>query len=550
MKKTAPISFRIRICCLLLSCFVVIWSQPPKRPNIIYIMADDLGYADIGVFGQNDIKTPRIDKMAHEGILFTDHYSAATVCAPARASLMTGLHQGHAPIRGNQKVGDDGDKPIPAEYVTVAELLKEANYVTGGIGKWGTGGDDSEGDPMLQGFDHWFGYLGQVQAHNYYQDHLWLDGEYFALDGNTYTHDLLANDALDFISKNADTTFFLYVPFTIPHASMAVPELEPYTETKDWPAVEKKAASMISRMDRDVGRMLDTLIALGIHENTLVIFTSDNGPHSEGGHKHEFFDSNGELQGFKRDLHDGGIRVPFVAWWPGTIKDEIVSNHVSYFPDFLPTACEIAGIPAPEGIDGISYLPALLDKPQEQADFQYWEFNNNYAVRIGNWKGVSSSEGWELYDLSVDIAEANDISVQNPDIVSQIDSISKASLIREENVIVPVMPEITRGCLDPNYDEYDSIFHVHDQRFCEGINNINFAKSKGLIISMGNPLTIEININGQYKMIVKNLQGITQLTKNGSGPRNYKLEEVIEPGVYILQITSEAMVYLQRFTRL
>jgi len=425
------------------------------KPNIIYILSDDLGYGDLGCYGQQRIQTPNIDEMAREGIRFTDHYAGSTVCAPSRCSLMTGLHTGHTYVRGNYRVEPMGQIPIPDETKTVAEYLKQAGYATALIGKWGLGGPDSEGIPRKQGFDYFYGYLCQRHAHNYYPEFLFRneervklegnrvanprpDGEGIAVERTQYSHDLFVKESLQWIEKNKDKAFFLYLALTIPHANnrggdngmdigMEVPDLGIYAD-KDWPFAEKGKAAMITRMDKDIGRVLQLCRNLGIAENTLVIFTSDNGPHKEGGAQPEFSNSNGPLRGIKRDLYEGGIRVPMIAWWPGTIKENQITNHVSAFWDFLPTACELAGIDTPAGIDGISYVPTLLGKSQPEHEYLYWEFHEGgfkRALRLGKYKMVQNgiSAPFELYDLEKDLGEQNNIANEKPGLIEKVKQI-------------------------------------------------------------------------------------------------------------------------------
>jgi len=423
-----------------------------RKPNIIYILSDDLGYGDLGCYGQKRIRTPNIDEMAREGIRFTDHYAGSTVCAPSRCSLMTGLHTGHTFVRGNYRVEPMGQIPIPDATKTVAEYLKQAGYATALIGKWGLGGPDTEGIPRRQGFDYFYGYLCQRHAHNYYPEFLFRneervklegnrvanprpDGEGIAVERTQYSHDLFVNESLQWIEKNKDKAFFLYMALTIPHANnrggdngmdigMEVPDLGIYAD-KDWPFAEKGKAAMITRMDRDVGRVLKLLRDLKIDEKTLVIFTSDNGPHQEGGAQPEFSDSNGPLRGIKRDLYEGGIRVPMIAWWPGTIKQNQISNHVSAFWDFLPTACELAGIDIPAGIDGISYVPTLLGKSQPEHEYLYWEFHEGgfkRALRLGKYKVVQNgiSAPFEVYDLEKDLGEQDNIADEEAGLIEKV----------------------------------------------------------------------------------------------------------------------------------
>jgi arylsulfatase A-like enzyme len=442
--------------------------QVTIKPNIIFILADDLGYGDLGCYGQKTIKTPNIDRMAAGGMRFTDHYAGSTVCAPSRCCLMTGLHTGHALVRGNARV------PLRPSDVTVAELLKKAGYTTGIIGKWGLGEPDSTGIPNRQGFDYWFGYLNQRHAHNYYPKYLWRNLEKIELanevnhiiDGRDrspggvatkrveYSHDLFAEEALDFVEQNKDKPFFLYLAYTIPHANneakqegMEVPSLEPYAD-KDWPEPQKGHAAMITRMDRDIGRLMAQLKKFGLDENTFVMFSSDNGPHKEGGADPSFFGSSGPLQGYKRALYEGGIRVPTIARWPGRIEAGSLSDHVSAFWDFLPTCCELIGAEAPEGIDGISMVPTLLgqSRRQKKHEFLYWEFHEQgkrQAVRMGDWKGVrlnvaKNPDGpIELYDLKDDIGEKNNVADKHPEIVAKIEGYMKAARTPSEHWPLP-----------------------------------------------------------------------------------------------------------------
>jgi len=439
-----------------------------KRPNIIFILADDLGYGDLGCFGQQTIQTPNIDRLAVEGMRFTDHYAGSTVCAPSRCCLMTGLHSGHTLVRGNANV------PLRPSDVTVAELLKQAGYTTGIIGKWGLGEADSTGIPNRQGFDYWFGYLNQRHAHNYYPKYLWRNEQKVELANEVnhiiggsdrtpggvatkrvdYSHDLFAEEALRFVQKNKDRTFFLYLALTIPHANneagnkgMEVPSHGPYTD-KDWPEPQKGHAAMITRMDGDIGRLMAKLKTLGLDENTFVFFSSDNGPHKEGGADPAFFKSSGPLRGYKRALYEGGIRVPTIARWPGKIKAGSVTDHISAFWDFLPTCCDLADIKTPEGIDGISMLPTLLGQSSKQKkhEFLYWEFHEQgkrQAVRMGDWKGIRQNVAKnpngpiELYYLKTDIAEQHNVADRHPQIVAKIEDLMKSARTPSENWPLP-----------------------------------------------------------------------------------------------------------------
>ncbi len=449
-----------------------------KGPNIIFVLADDLGYADLGCYGQiargrkglPAIQTPNIDILAAEGMRFTDHYAGSTVCAPSRFCLMTGKHTGRSGAPSN--VG--GGNSISEDEVVVTQLLKKAGYTSGLFGKWGLAGTpDLPGAPLKKGFDEYFGYLDQAHAHNFYPEFLWRNDEkvllrnevaeeskaYGGLAGIAtkrldYSHDMIFDASLEFIEKNKNRPFFLYLSVTIPHANseakpqasekfipkelaghreragMEVPDAGQY-EDKDWPGPEKGYAAMVSRLDRDVGRMMRLLKKLDIDEDTIVFFSSDNGPHNTAGHDPEFFDSNGPLRGIKLDLYEGGIRVPLIARWPGKIKAGAVSNHCSAFWDFLPTFTELAGVEAPKGIDGISMVPTLMEQPDKQKShrFLYWEFINEEfgdrrAIRFFDWKAVqldfvkNPNAPIEIYNLKEDIGETTDVAAERSDIVT------------------------------------------------------------------------------------------------------------------------------------
>jgi len=404
-------------------------------------MADDLGYGDLGCYGQQRIKTPNIDRLAAEGMRFTQCYAGSTVCAPSRCVLMTGLHTGHCFIRGNGK-----DNLRPGD-VTVAEIVKPAGYATALLGKWGLGHEGSTGVPTRQGFDYFYGYLDQHHAHNYYPSFLVRNeervklrnvvpgggkfGQGVATKQVDYSHDLVAGEALQFIDRSKDKPFFLYLALTIPHANneagrrgMEVPSHEPYTD-RDWPEPQKGLAAMITRMDADVGRLMARLKKHGIDERTIVMFTSDNGPHREGGNNPDYFDSNGPLRGIKRALYDGGIRVPLVARWPGRIKAGTTSDHVCCFYDVLPTVAELAGTRPPAGVDGISFVPALTGGRQRQHEYLYWEFYEGgfkQAVRMGEWKGIRRGMDGpiELYNVTRDIGEQQNVAADHADVVAQV----------------------------------------------------------------------------------------------------------------------------------
>ncbi|MDP7287365.1 MAG: arylsulfatase [Phycisphaerae bacterium] len=426
-------------------------AEGKRKPNIIYIMADDLGYGDLSCYGQKKFKTPHIDKMCAEGMKFTDHYSGSTVCAPSRCVLMTGLHTGHAYVRGNREVRPEGQAPMPADIFTVPRMLKKAGYVTGMFGKWGLGAPGSPSDPV-EHFDEFFGYNCQRQAHTFYPKHLWHNKTKVPMDGKTYSADVIAEKGLEFVKANADKQFFCYMPTTVPHAAMHVPEEDHKPWREKLPQFEKKIGrysgpkvtnpiaafpGMVQRMDRSIGKLFALLKELKIDDNTLVIFTSDNGAHREGGHDPNFWDSNGPLRGIKRDLYEGGIRAPFIARWPGKIKPGSTTALPSAFWDFMPTCADIAGIESPKGIDGLSYLPTLLgqDDKQKKHEYLYWEFGSGskYAIRMGKWKGVllnarnNPDAPLQLYDLEKDLGETKDVAKENPEIVKKLKDLMKAA---------------------------------------------------------------------------------------------------------------------------
>ena len=437
--------------------------ETQQRPNIILIVADDLGYGDLGSYGQLKVRTPVLDQLAEEGMRFTDFYAGSTVCAPSRASLLTGLHTGHSPVRENPRWTRSGH---PVDFVSedrlFSEVLQDAGYATAMIGKWGMAEDKRIVDlarnpamPLQQGFDYFFGYKHHGDAHHYYWDRLYENNEVHLLDGNDhetntgqYTHDLFTDKALAYIDgQEGEEPFLLYLAYTIPHMAITVPEdsKEPYRDLgwterklntqghyKHDPEGNTAFAGMVSRMDRDIGRIRALLEEKGIDENTLILFTSDNGHEYDKG----FFDSNGPLRGMKRDLYEGGIRVPTIAWWPGTVPGNTVSSHVGAFWDALPTFCDLARIQKCPASDGVSFLPTLIgsNEEQEQHQYLYWEFNESLgpiqAVRSGDWKLVRFlGEPPELYDLSSDIGEAYDIAEQHPDIVQRLTTLLESARV-------------------------------------------------------------------------------------------------------------------------
>lgn len=459
-----------------------------QKPNIIYILADDLGYGDLSVYGQKNFSTPNLDRMAEEGMIFTQHYAGSTVCAPSRSTLMTGLHTGHTPIRSNRRVMPFGEVPLQYGTVTISKILQDAGYATGGFGKWGLGYLGSEGMPSHHGFDEFFGYLSQWRAHFYYPEFLMRDKKGKApvrvyLDGNTliqddpemhpgsgpakkrehYSADVINEAAMRFIEENRDNPFFLYLPTQIPHAELAAPDdvLSLYLDengksifpeipfegnryTANQPLLTPAAiyAAMITRLDIHVGQILDKLVEEDIAGNTLVIFTSDNGSHNAGGYHYTMHNSNAPFRGGKRDLYEGGIRVPMIAWWPGKIKAGSNSDHISYFPDILPTFSELADAYIPPGIDGISMVPSLLgNRDQKEHEYLYWEFHEQggkQAVRKGKWKAVrlgvfeNPNAPLELYNLETDISESVNVADQYPKIIEEMKFIMKEAHVASE----------------------------------------------------------------------------------------------------------------------
>jgi len=415
----------------------------PPPPNIIFILADDLGYGDIGCFGQRLIRTPNIDRLAAEGVRFTQAYAGTTVCAPTRCALLTGRHLGHAAIRANREIQPEGQQPLPAGTFTVAQLCRQAGYATAAFGKWGLGFVDTTGAPDRMGFDLFFGYNCQRQAHNYYPNHLWRNRERVALDGRTYSHDLIAKEALAWLRQHAAAPFFLFLPFTIPHPQYQVPDLGPYAG-EPWPEPMQKYAAMVTRLDTTVGQVLAAVKALGLDDRTLVFFCSDQGADNPGALK--LFHSNGPFRGIKRSMYEGGLRVPMIARWPGHIPPGTVNATPWAFYDFLPTVAELIGRPLPAGVptDGHSVVPALLRGQTLTRDFLYWELHERafiQAVRQGDWKGVRNGPGQplELYDLARDPGETRDVAAEHPDVVRQLDAI-----LQREHVPDPLWPDQVR----------------------------------------------------------------------------------------------------------
>jgi arylsulfatase A-like enzyme len=431
-------------------------AQQQVRPNILLIQADDLGYGDLSAYGQSRFQTPALDRLAREGMRFTHYYAGSTVCAPSRAALMTGFHTGHSYIRGNGSLQTGGDTPLGPEDVTIAEVLKDAGYRTAVIGKWGLGQPGTTGQPDRQGFDYAFGFLDHRHAHRQYTDHLYRNGARIDVDlDRDYVNDLFTREAAALIERDDARPFFIYLNYTVPHAELRAPDAAmapfrnrfPERRFANPPADKRPAgarpevaslgyrsqpepyaafAAMITQMDRDIGRLVDLVRARGLDRQTLILFASDNGPHQEGGANPAFFKSSGGLRGIKRDLYEGGIRVPLIARWTGTIPAGRVSNHAWAHWDMLPTLAEFAGAKSPAGLDGRSMTRALRGQPQPSHDFFYWEFHERgfqQAVRMGKWKAVRLKPGapLELYDLESDPREAHDVAVGNAAIVARIE---------------------------------------------------------------------------------------------------------------------------------
>lgn len=439
--------------------------EAQERPNVIYILADDLGYGDLGCYGQRTLQTPHLDRLAREGMRFTRHYAGSTVCAPSRCVLMTGLHTGHCRVRGN------GPGKLLAADVTFVSLLQQAGYATGCFGKWGIGNPPPLDDPQRHGFDEFYGYVNMFHAHNFYPEFLvrngqkeplrnqlyadWLtkrtgprEGAGVARVAKDYAPALIADAAVQFIREHRQQPFFLYYALNIPHANneagsdprvqkngLRVPDLGSFGK-RSWPVQEKGFARMLQMLDEDVGRILALLEELHLDERTLVIFSSDNGPHQEGGHQVDFFDSNGPLRGKKRDLYEGGLRVPMIAWWPGRVPAGRVTDHISGFQDIFPTVLEAAGVQGPQ-VDGISLLPTLRGQPeaQQQHAHLYWEFSEQggkRAVLQGDWKAVQRDTlkqvalPMELYDLRTDPGETHNVAEQHPSMVRKFTAILAA----------------------------------------------------------------------------------------------------------------------------
>ncbi len=468
--SVAPMRLFPRVLALLVLALPL---RAVEKPNIIFILADDLGYGELGCYGQQLIQTPNLDRMAVEGMRFTQFYAGAPVCAPSRAVLMTGRHVGHVSVRGNAAGNRPDDhaamapQTLSRDEPTLAEVLKKAGYATGLIGKWGLGELGSGSEPTRRGFDYFFGYLNQHHAHNYYPAFLTrndspvglknevpgdgLFGRGYAEKKAEYSADLFAADAERWLTEQKGGPFFLYLALTIPHANneagralkdgQEVPDYGPYAD-KDWTTPHKGQAAMITRMDAQIGRIFALLKERGLDEKTIVFFSSDNGPHAEGGNDPKFFNASGGLRGIKRALYEGGIRVPLLARWPGKIAAGKTSTHVGYFGDVMATCAELAGATPPAENDSVSFAPELLGQPQKKHDALYWEFHEGatkQAVLVDQrWKGVRVRPGapMELYDLGVDPGETRDLRDAQPEVAKRVEEILNTS--RRDNSNWPI----------------------------------------------------------------------------------------------------------------
>lgn len=492
-----PVSRFVLRLCLALAPLLMFAAPAARAPNIIFILADDLGYGDIGPFGQRLIRTPNLDRLAAEGMRLTQHYAGNNVCAPSRCVLMTGFHPGHAFIRDNREMKPEGQFPIPAETVTLPKLLQARGYVTGGFGKWGLGGPGTAGEPLRQGFNRWYGYNCQAVAHNFYPTHLWDDDRhieignrpfsahqklpagadptdpavYAGFSGQSYAPDLIAEQARAFVRANRDRPFFCYVPTTVPHLALQVPEdslaeyrgkfpEEPYDGSRGYlphPTPRAAYAAMVTRMDRDIGRLLDLVRELGLERDTIVVFSSDNGPLYDrlGGTDAEFFNSHGGLRGRKGSFYEGGFRVPTLVRWPGHVAAGTSHDRVSGFEDWLPTLLTLIGAEdsIPRGLDGISFAPTLLGRQQSPRPFLYREspgYGGQQGLRVDDWKLVrrnlrprpAKGEGamvTELYDLARDPGETNNLAAAQPAVLARLERILRAQHVPSRDFPLPAL---------------------------------------------------------------------------------------------------------------
>jgi arylsulfatase A-like enzyme len=454
----------LSLCVLIVCCLIASVIHAAEKTNVIYILADDLGYGDLSCYGQQKFETPNIDRLAAEGMKFTAHYSGNTVCTPSRAVLMTGQHSGHCHVRGN--LGGETGAPLDPEMTVLPELFKSAGYATGAFGKWGLGQTHLAGNanPLTHGFDEYYGWKSQSIAHTYYPTTVVHNGKEVPLESGTYIHQPILEHAREFIASNskANKPFFCYIPTAIPHAAMHAPQELHEKWRKKFPQFDHKIgkykadgepcpdvvnpiagfAAMMEHLDHEVGKTLKLVQTLGIDDNTLIMFASDNGAHKEGGHDPAFWNSTGNLRGYKRDMHEGGIRTPMLARWPGVIKPGGTTAHISGFQDLLPTMAELIGQPIPEQNDGISFLPTLQGETnaQKDHDYLYFEFCKgakqqifSQAVRVGDWKAYrEKGKAMQLFDLSKDPYEQNNIAKGHPQVIAKMNAI-----IKEAHVDLP-----------------------------------------------------------------------------------------------------------------
>ena len=484
----------MRTAILFLAAFLGMWwNATPSalaaeaRPNVIYIVSDELGYYEPGFMGNPNIRTPHLDKLAAEGIVFRNMLAGSSVCAPTRCCLLTGKHSGHTSVRSN-----GGGTPLRAEEETIASVLKRQGYATGGFGKWGCGGRDSTGVPEKHGFDVFLGYYDQVHAHTYYPPYLLKNSEEVPLagnrggsDGQTYSHYVIHDAAMNFIREHRQGPFFAYLPYTPPHGNFDIPDSDPawaIYKDKPWPEAARRYAAMVTLVDRQVGQLLALLQELGIDENTIVFFSGDNGAndyfksaeHPRGVHGANKHPQTGvEFRGTKGTLYEGGLRIPFVARWPGKIAPGRVSEHLGYFPDMLPTIAEIAGATAPDDIDGLSILPELIGpaaagRKQPQHDYLYWEIGGWTAIRQGSWRAVRPrpNQPWELYDLSADPSESRDLAAARSEILEKLTALAGTAHepVREGTFTTTVRHERDRRAKFGKHDEPGAILNRKGQK--------------------------------------------------------------------------------------
>ena len=539
-KEPMDIKYSFKIIVVFFLFCLVYSTAESNKPNIIFIMADDLGYGDLGSFGQTKIKTPHLDNMAQEGMTFRRFYAGSTVCAPSRCVLMTGLHTGHSRVRGNSDKATLFD-----EDITISEVLKESGYITGAFGKWGLGNEGSQGIPNKQGFDYFYGYLDQVHAHDYYpefliknegRDSLRNKGTYNDRGKGQcttcvdYSHDIITQEALDFIDRNRDTTFFIYIPFAIPHQKFEVPDIGEYVD-KSWSEPQKIMAAMVTRMDRDIGKIFDKLKEYNIDRKTIVFFTSDNGPWSGGTAKiAQAFNSSGPLKGRKTDLYEGGIRVPLIVRWPGVIPPATHSPYVGWFPDVMPTLAEFGGIESPAGIDGHSFVPALLGNMDEQPIHEqlYWEYlkSTKVAVIKDGWKALWINDKSELYNMSTDSTETTNVKESNTNVFSDLESTKAAE--HDDNTVVATWSKKLKPPVVP-------------------VGGISFSKWKlqqqCKVFTVGQHLII--SVNEAYTLKLLNTKGHVVFSKQGKNSEKYPLNG-IPNGMYWVVIKTKTFEGMKR----